>query len=190
MYWPAAGGGAPVDGREDGGEREEPGPEIGDRQPGFHRRSSRLAGDRHDPRCSLRHQIKPTLRRRGPGLPIAGDRGVDEARVLLRERRVVEPQARHHAGPVVFDEDVGRACEPPERVARGGLLQVEDDTELAAVDSVERRALGAGRSGHRARGVAVWRLDLDDARPHVAEYHRAVRPGHDLSHVEHNYAVE
>ena len=135
-------------------------------------------------------EIEPALRRRGPGLPVAGDGGVDEARVLLRERRVVESQARHHAGPVVLDEDVGGACEPPERVARRGLLQVEDDTELAAVDGVERRALGAGRSGHRARGVAAWRLDLDYARPHIAEYHRAVRPGHHLGRVEHNYAVE
>jgi hypothetical protein len=47
--------------REDSDEREQSGPEVRHRHAGLHRRSARIAGDRHDPRHALRDQIEPSL---------------------------------------------------------------------------------------------------------------------------------
>src|SRR5690606_4666634 len=51
---------------------------------------------------------------------------VDQSRILVAQRRVVEPKALHDAGPVVLDQDVRATDEFQEYLASRGLLQVKD----------------------------------------------------------------
>src|SRR5581483_4718320 len=101
-----------------------------------------------------------------PGLAESGDRAVDEARMLRRQRRVVEAELRQRAGAEVLDEHVGVRDEPREDRAPLGPLEVERDALLVAVDAHEVRALPVHeRWSPGARVVALARLfDLDDAR--------------------------
>jgi hypothetical protein len=39
-------------------------------------------------------------------LAVAGDRAVDESRIARRERRVVDAEPRHHAGPEALEQHV------------------------------------------------------------------------------------
>ena len=89
--------------REDARDREQARAEIRERHAGFPRRTARLAGDRHDARHALRHQIEAAFAARRPGLPVAGNRRVDQPRVHRRQRVVPEAERRHHAGTIVLD---------------------------------------------------------------------------------------
>ena len=88
--------------------------------------------------------------------------------LLGGERRVVQPELSHDAGPEVLDEDVRARGEPHEGLPPGRGLQVEDDAALAAVEGGEAGAVGAGARAHLPRRIAVGRLDLDHVRAHVA----------------------
>ncbi len=78
------------------------------------------------------------------------------------------------------------------RCRRGRCFEVERQALLVAVDAQEVRALAAEeRRTPRARVVALARLlDLDDARAHVGEQHRAVRTGQHAREVEDGDAGE
>src|SRR5205814_6814193 len=130
-----------LDGREDADEREEPGAEIGERDAGLRGRAARLARHRHDARHALGHEIESALAALGPRLAVAGDRRVNQPRILRRERLVAEAERRHHPGPIVLDYDVCRAREPQEDAASLGFLEVQDEAALAAVDGIEVRAV-------------------------------------------------
>ena len=125
-------------------------------------------------------------RRRGhrPGLAEAGDRGVDQPRVVARQGRVVEAEPLHHARAEVLDHDVGlRRQLGGEALAVLGL-QVEDDALLAAV---HRRVVGADAAALRrplADHVAVGRLDLHHLGAGVGEHAGAHRPRHDDREVD------
>ena len=72
------------------------------------------------------------------------------------------------------------------------MLEVERDAFLVAVDAEEVRALAfEKRRAPRSRVVALaGLLDLDDARAHVGEQHRAVRAGQHAREVENGDTVE
>src|SRR5919198_5480999 len=150
-----------LEGREDADEGEQPRAEIRQRDARLDRRTAALTGDRHDARCSLRDEIEATFRAIGAGLSVSRYRGVDEPRVRGRQRLVVEPERRDHAGPIVLDEDVARARKPLQRVAPFRHFEVEDDAALAAVDGVEAGAFRTDAARHLARRIAAGRLDLD-----------------------------
>ena len=82
--------------------------------------------------------------------------------------------------------------QPVEDRAPFGLLEVERDAFLVAVDAEEVRALALEkRRAPRARVVALARLfDLDDARAHVGEQHRAIRARQHARQVENRDSVE
>ena len=96
----------------------------------------------------------------------------------------------HGAGAIVLDQDVRARGQGPEDLLPARFLQVEDDAALVAVDAPEAGTLGAAASRHRARGVAVRRLDLDHVGAQVPEEHRAEGAGHDLGRVEDADPVE
>jgi hypothetical protein len=54
---------------EDAHQREQARAEIGDRHAAFHRRRSRLAGNRHDARHALGDEIEPAFARVGTVCP-------------------------------------------------------------------------------------------------------------------------
>ena len=110
--------GAIVQRGENGREREQPGAEVGQRHADLHRRPARLAGHRHQARHALRDQIEAALARLGTGLAVAGDRRVDQRRMIRAPAcRSRGRSARITPGPVVLDEDVGARGEPAERLA-------------------------------------------------------------------------
>ena len=71
-----------------------------------------------------------------------------------------------------------------------GVLEIERDALLVAVDAQEIRALAVDeRRSPGARVVAAARmLDLDDPRAHVGEQHRAVRARQHARQVQHRHA--
>src|SRR5712692_3134193 len=125
-----------VERRENPDEGEETGAQVGERYPGLDGRAAGLAGNRHDAGDALGNEIESAFAALRAGLPVAGDRRVDETRVQRRQRLVVEAERRHHAGPIVLDYDVTRACKRCEDLPAFGRLEVEDHAAFPAVDGV------------------------------------------------------
>ena len=102
-----------------------------------------------------------------------------------------KPESGEATGPEVLDEHVGAGEEASKDGRAVGLLEVEPDAPLVAVDREEvgggSRAVGLVADPRRspaARRVALRRLDLDDVRPEVGQQHRAVGPGEDRRAVD------
>lgn len=187
----AAAGAEPVDVRaQDGLRREEPRAEVRDGDARLHRRQPFLARDGHDPRHALRDEVESTLAGVGARLAETGDGGVDERRVDRREVFVTESERAHHAGPVVFHEDVRLRRERPEDRLAARILQIDDDAALVAVDGPVAGAFRAHAARHAAGGIPLRRLDLDHVRAHVAEEHGAERTGHDLRQIQYADACQ
>ena len=81
--------------------------EVGDRDADPHRAAARLAGDRHQPAHALRDLVDAGPCGVGAALAEARDRAVDDARIDLGHRLVVDLQPVLHVGAVVLDHDVG-----------------------------------------------------------------------------------
>src|SRR5262249_13535855 len=145
-----------------------------------------LSGDGHEAAHPLRHDVQPRALGIRPVLPPPRGRDVDEARVQLRQARVVELQVLHRARAQVLDQDVA----PPRQLAEHLLalrsLEIERQRSLVAVQPEERRGLAADERTARASLVAaVGVLDLDDVRPQVRELEGAERGSHEVAHLEH-----
>jgi hypothetical protein len=91
---------------------------------------------------------------------------------------VVEPELGEASGLEVLDGDVGAA---QQLVGEGdvvGVMEVEHDRALVAVDrQVVRRDAVVLRRHPRARVVAGRALHLDHRGAEIGEEHRAVRAG-------------
>ena len=127
----------------------------------------------------------------GAGRAVARDREMDETRVDRRQLLVAEAQAGEAAGSEVLDDHVGAGEEASKNGRAIGLLEVEPDAPLVAVDGEVigsgSRAVGLVADPWRspaARRVALRRLDLDDVGPEVGQQHRAVGPGEDRRAVD------
>src|SRR3546814_6671612 len=86
-----------------------------------------------------------------------------------------------------MDEDVGRFRQPQQRGACGGLLQVQREAALAAIDVEEHAAARCVLPGRQeACGVAGRAFDLDDVRPqirseeHTSELQSLMRISYDV----------
>ena len=105
---------------------------------------------------------------------------------------MAEAEPLHHAGPEILQHDVGREAQGARRREICGVLQVEDDRALVAIDrsevlGVARRLRGGRRAGERrplAHPVALGRLDLDHVGAQVGEQHPAERAGGDLAELD------
>jgi hypothetical protein len=114
------------------------------------------------------------------------DRRVHRPTVLDAQIIIVEPHRRHHPGAEIFNQHIGLRGQLFEHRASLGMAQIQGHGALVAVERreipaepVADRALPAHRVA-RARG-----FDLDDLRTHVAQQHRAERPGKDAGQVDH-----
>ena len=52
----------------------------------------------------------------GTGLAISGDRAIDQFRIERVQGRVIEPQAAHHAGSEIFDQNVSAREQPADEL--------------------------------------------------------------------------
>jgi hypothetical protein len=72
------------------------------------------------------------------------------------------------------------AIQPAQRFSAALALEIQRDAFLAAVQGQEEAAPAVDERTPAARIVAVLRFfDLENLGAHVAEHHRAVRPGND-----------
>ena len=93
------------------------------------------------------------------------------------DRVVPQAQTVERARSKIFDQHVSPVEDSAQRRAAARLLEVERDAFLVAVDAEEVGALAGdkGRSPGPRLVPAPGLLDLDDARPHVGQQHRAIR---------------
>src|SRR3546814_3620152 len=81
--------------------------------------------------------------------------GVDDSRICGFERGIVQPEPPDRLSAHRMDEDVGRSRQPQQRGACGGLLQVQREAALAAIDVEEHAAARCVLPGRQeAWGVA------------------------------------
>ena len=66
-----------------------------------------MAGDRHQPAHALRDLVDAGAALIGPVLAKAGDAAIDDARVDLAHRLVIDAEPVLHVGFVVLDDDIG-----------------------------------------------------------------------------------
>src|SRR5438093_620556 len=88
------------EGAEDTDRRHErPGPDVGDLHARDDGRPARRAREADHAREAQVIDVVPDPVAIGPVLTVAGDRAVDEARILRAQRLVVAPEARRRPGP-------------------------------------------------------------------------------------------
>src|SRR5213078_4035733 len=100
-----------------------PGGEVRNRNADPHRSLPRQAGDRHQPAHPLRDLIDARTLGVGAILSEARDAAIDDTRIDLRYRRVVDAEPVLHVGTVVLDHHIGGPGEIEEQ--RLTLLALE-----------------------------------------------------------------
>ena len=118
----------------------------------------------------------------GATLAVAGQAAVDDARIDSRHFVVAQTQSRHRAGAKTFDDHVGIVREAQEGPGAFGLLQVDLQAALVAVDD------GAQRGRCMVARACV--LDLHDIGAEVGQVLRAYRTGHQAREVQHAHAAQ
>src|SRR5581483_10074500 len=118
----------------------------------------RLSGDAHESAQRLRDGIVAGPVRIRPGLSEAGDRAVDQSRMQLAQRVVVELVAREIADLVVLHQHVALRGQGAHQLLPFGIGEIDGDRLLAAVAAGEVRRLG---------GVVAARV-LDERRAPAA----------------------
>lgn len=115
----------------------------------------------------------------------------DQARVAGTQDLRRQSQLGEFLRPHVVDEHIGRVGQREQGFARSGLLEVQHDAALVAVDPEKQRrhAVFMGRSGI-ARAVALGGLDLDDVGAIVGQRLRRVRAEHDRREIDHAHAAQ
>ena len=111
-----------------------------------------FAGDGHQARHALRHEIEAALARHRPGAAEARDLAIDQAGIDGLQHVVAETELLHRALAVVLDQRVGVLHEALQDLLALGLLEVEGQPALVAVHHHEggglaldgRRAASAG----------------------------------------------
>jgi hypothetical protein len=125
----------------------------------------------------------------GPGLAKSRDGCVDDFRIDRGHRFVVEAEALHHSGTVIFDEDVSLSSDSQERRSSGWDLEIERDAAFISVDAREIDTLAIEKRRDATSKVAAARhLDLDHLRPERPEQPGTIRTGKHMSKVEHQHA--
>jgi hypothetical protein len=117
--------------------REQPGGEIGDRNADAHRALARQAGDRHQSAHALRDLVEAGPVGIGPVLAEAGNAGIDDARIDLGERLVIDLEPLLHVRAEILHHDIGFFDHALEGGEPFGRLQIERHAALVAVQILE-----------------------------------------------------
>ena len=144
----------------------------------------------HDAAHPLRDQVEPAAPGIGPVIAESRELGINQSPVHIAQLLPAEPGARHHRRPVILDENIDALDELQKQRPSLGLLVVERDALLVAIDVAEIGvALAAVAPG--AHRVALARpFELQHLSPHIGEDHRAERPGHVFGQIEHPEPVQ
>ena len=139
----------------------------------------------HHPRLPLDENVVAGQITAGPRCAVTGNRAVNQS--LVHRPRLLRPEAEplERAGSKVFHQHVGRLNQLGQERLAFDRFQIDGDALLVAVDAEKIRAPAADERRPLARIVAVpGILDLDHLGAHVAEQHRAQRPGQHTREVE------
>ena len=183
---PGSGLQAGEEGGGDGGVGVEAGGDVGGEGPGAVGDAVRAAVGVHEAGEGLGGGVGDRALGIGAGLAEAGDGEVDEFGVFGGEGVVADAEAGGDAWAEAFDEDVGLEGEGAEDGFCLGVLEVELEGALAAVEGKGHGGLGVvGEFGAEAAGpVAFGGFDLDDVGAVLGEEHGAVWGGDALAEVE------
>ena len=120
------------------------------------------------------------------------DRGDDHARVVLVDVVPGQAHAVERAGGEVLDQHVAGLDQPVEDIHALGMLGIDGDRPLAAVEHGEIEAVGIGHVAQlAARDIAGARtLDLDHVGAHIGEQLGAGRSRLHVGEVENAKTVE
>jgi len=172
----------------------EAGEEVGDGDAHLLRRAPRFAGERHHAAHRLDQRVVAGAGRVGAGLPEAGDRAVDQARVFPAQLLPPQPILGERADLEVLHQHVAALEQPQHQRLRLGLGDIQRERLLVAVYADEIGALLRVRHEGRREAtgiVARFRpLDLDDLGAQVAQHLGAGGPGEDAGQVEDAQALQ
>src|SRR6185312_1618430 len=152
---------------------EDAGGEVGDGNADAHRALSRQPGDRHEPAHALGDLVEAGPVAIRTVLAEAGDAAIDQAWVDLLQALIVDLEAEFHVRAKVLDHDVGILRQPVQHLETFGILEVERDAALVAVQVLEIGAVP--RAAEPA--IALDRFDLDDLGAPIGELPYAGRAG-------------
>jgi hypothetical protein len=156
--------------------------QIGDRNADADRPVTRQSGDRHQAAHALRDLVESRPVGVRAILAKAGNAGIDQARIDLAQRLVVDTEPLLHSRAEILDQHVGFFDQTLEGGEPFRRLQVERDAALVAMQVLKIRSVA--RPAHRLFGVRR-RLDLDDIGAPIGELARAGRPGPHPRQIEH-----
>jgi len=129
---------------------------------------ARDAGDGHEPAHALHHLVEPRPVLVRAFLAEAGDAAVDEARIHLLHRLVVDTEAVLHFRAVVLDDDVGFLRHALEYRQPLGGLEIQREAPAVPLQVLEIEAV-APLPRAAAAVLFVRVLDLDDVGAEVGE---------------------
>ena len=137
----------------------------------------------------LDHVVERGLAFVGAALAEARRDAIHQPWVQRRRRLVAQAQALDGGQPHVVHQHVHRRQQPLDHRHAVGLLEVDAQRALVAVDRQEDRAHAARPARHAVgtHAVALGRLDLDHVGAVVAEDLGGHRPQHDGGQVEHSH---
>ena len=169
---------------------EQPGQQVDDRDADLRRRFLAGACDAHQAAEGLDQQV--IARKVAPRSHAErGDAAVDKAGVALAQRRLTEAETVHRARPEVLHQDIRADRQGARGLEIVGVVQVQHDAALVAVDRQVVGALAAGKRRRPRSGVVAFAaLHLDHLCTEVAEDHRAERAGQEAREVGHDQPAE
>ena len=167
-----------------------PSGEIGNLNPGQHRRRILRAHQIENARKRQIVDVVARERRITPMRAVAGERGVDQPGIRRPQRFITQAEPFHHAGPEAFDHDVGGRGEIQKSFLAARVLQIDFDALFAAIGERENRVFPVLNEAV-PRVVAGARLfDLDDLRAEVHQPLRRHRAGQKPRQIQNRNAVE
>jgi hypothetical protein len=173
-----------VQGREDADGGVQSGHHVEHRDAGAERLAVRVAGEAHQARDRLHDEVVAGQRRAAGLAAEAADRRVHDAGVGGRHGGVVEAEAGQATGLEVLHEHVGATGQLAGGREVVGVLEVQRDRPLVAIDAEVVRGDALAHRRLPRPGVVTGRpLDLDHLGAQVGQQHGRVRPGEDAGEV-------
>jgi hypothetical protein len=154
--------------------QQEAGRGVIDRDADAHRALPGQPGDRHQPAHTLGDLVHASAPGIGPVLAKARDAAVDDARVDLAHRLIIDAEPVLHVGFVVLDDDIGALGKLHKDRVPLLALEVQCHRPFVAMQVLEIGPVtaAAGRIHQLSR-----RLDLDHLRAPIGKLAHRRRPG-------------
>lgn len=124
-------------------------------------------------------------------LTVTADAAEHELRIPFVQGAEADPEAIHDPRPEALHDHVRAVDEMEKYLTSQGVLEIDRQRPLVAVDGVEHRGAALDEGRHPAHVVAAGGvLDLDDVGAEIRQQHRAERPWKQPAEVEDSHIVE